>query len=240
MIRAIIFDFGQTLVDSADGFRTAEKEAQKKLCGHLFPDKTADDAREIFLPVYRRMRKSFHERSEFSRAVLWRALFDEFSVPPDPAVVERWETDYWARVKSMTTPFPETLAVLALLSENYLLSLITNTQGQRAAGNHRIALFPDLETYFHTIVVAGESGVPPKPHPAAFRACLEKMGLAPGEAVFVGDDYRIDIGGARDAGLHPVWIQHRTVQRNWPAVETDVPVITALDQLARIVARISV
>jgi hypothetical protein len=25
MIRAIVFDFGQTLVDSADGFRTAEK-----------------------------------------------------------------------------------------------------------------------------------------------------------------------------------------------------------------------
>ena len=31
MIKAVIFDFGQTLVNSADGFRTAEKQAQDKL-----------------------------------------------------------------------------------------------------------------------------------------------------------------------------------------------------------------
>ena len=30
MIKAIIFDFGQTLVDSADGFRSAEKIAKEK------------------------------------------------------------------------------------------------------------------------------------------------------------------------------------------------------------------
>ncbi len=30
MIRAIVFDFGQTLVDSSEGFRAAEKEAQEK------------------------------------------------------------------------------------------------------------------------------------------------------------------------------------------------------------------
>jgi len=28
MIKAILFDFGQTLVDAADGFRAAEKAAQ--------------------------------------------------------------------------------------------------------------------------------------------------------------------------------------------------------------------
>ncbi len=28
MIKAILFDFGQTLVDSSDGFRQAEKDAQ--------------------------------------------------------------------------------------------------------------------------------------------------------------------------------------------------------------------
>ncbi len=31
MIKAVLFDFGQTLVDSAHGFRTAEKEAQTRI-----------------------------------------------------------------------------------------------------------------------------------------------------------------------------------------------------------------
>ena len=32
MIEAILFDFGQTLVDSSEGFRTAERDAQQNLC----------------------------------------------------------------------------------------------------------------------------------------------------------------------------------------------------------------
>ncbi len=31
MIEVILFDFGQTLVDSSEGFRTAERDAQSKI-----------------------------------------------------------------------------------------------------------------------------------------------------------------------------------------------------------------
>jgi len=54
--------------------------------------------------------------------------------------------------------------------------------------------------------VAGENGIPPKPDPAPFRMCLETLGVAAGDAVYVGDDWRIDVCGSRDAGLNPVWL----------------------------------
>ena len=38
MIKALLFDFGQTLVDSADAFRAAEKEAQGRLFAEMSPD----------------------------------------------------------------------------------------------------------------------------------------------------------------------------------------------------------
>jgi FMN phosphatase YigB (HAD superfamily) len=57
------------------------------------------------------------------------------------------------------------------------------------------------------------------------------MGLRPQEAVYVGDDWRIDICGARDAGLKPVWIKHHSVHRNWPDVGPFEPTITRLDDL---------
>jgi putative hydrolase of the HAD superfamily len=63
------------------------------------------------------------------------------------------------------------------------------------------------------------------------RMCLEELGLDPSEAVYIGDDYRIDICGARDAGLHPIWIKHHLVKRNWPDVETTISVISSLDEL---------
>jgi hypothetical protein len=31
--------------------------------------------------------------------------------------------------------------------------------------------------------------------------------------------------------LHPVWIKHHLVKRNWPDVETQVPIITNLNTL---------
>jgi putative hydrolase of the HAD superfamily len=111
------------------------------------------------------------------------------------------------------------------------MALITNTQGQKITGTHRISLFPELEKFFRVIIVAGEGEIPPKPDPEPFRLCLEKLNIAAGQAVYVGDDYRIDICGARDSGLHPVWLKHYSVRRNWPEVQTSVPVITSLKQL---------
>jgi putative hydrolase of the HAD superfamily len=88
-----------------------------------------------------------------------------------------------------------------------------------------------LEKLFHIVIVAGESGVPPKPDPVPFRLCLDNLGIAASESVFIGDDWRIDICGARDVGMQPIWLQHHSVRRSWPLKETSVPVITSLDPL---------
>ena len=183
------------------------------------------------MTIYRRLRKEFHERSDFSRNSLWREVFYYYCLAPETGQLERWETQYWETVKERTTIFPETEEVLESLSDRYEVALITNTQGQKTTGTHRISLFPELEKFFRVIIVAGENGIPAKPDPEPFRLCLEKLNLAAGQAVYVGDDYRIDICGAQSAGLHPVWLKHDSVRRNWPAVEISVPVITNLKQL---------
>ena len=228
MIRAILFDFGQTLVNSADGFKAAEKETKENLFAELGSDQVPWD---LFVNEYRKVRKAFHQQSNFSRPAIWKAVYNKFERMPDPDQLQEWETHYWEQVKALTIPFPETLDVMEKLNQHYRLGLITNTQGQKSANTHRIALFPELEQFFEVIVVAGEDGVPPKPDPMPFRKCLDAMSIAARESVYVGDDWRIDICGARDAGLQPVWLQHHSVKRNWPAVEPFTPTITSLDQL---------
>jgi HAD superfamily hydrolase (TIGR01549 family) len=229
MIQAVIFDFGQTLADSADGFRRAEKEAQEKIFTGL-----SITLREEFLSHYRRIRKEFHSRSNFSRREMWREVYYYYCRASEEDLLEAWEKEYWETVKRRTRLFPETESVLAVLKKLYRLALITNTQGQRAEGGHRIAQYPQLEKYFEAVVVAGEGGVPPKPHPEPFRVCLAQLGIAPAAAVYVGDDWRIDIEGARAAGLKPVWIQHHSVRRNWPEGDAAVPVITSLKPLLEV------
>lgn len=230
MIQALLFDFGQTLVDSAGGFRSAEKTAKKRIYADLFRGE-GSVCEEAFLAEYRLFRRAFHEQSRFSRADLWQAVYERYGKRPDIGCLEEWESEYWAQVKEQTVPFPETISVLEQLALRFKLGLVTNTQGQKTSGGHRIELFPRLECFFESIIVAGEAGVPPKPDPLPFLLCLERLGVDAREAAYVGDDWRIDICGSRDAGLQPVWIKHRSVKRNWPDGEATVQVIASLDPL---------
>lgn len=226
MIKAILFDFGQTLVDAAAGFRSAEKEAQAKLFANM-----SLTMHEDFMAHYRRIRKEFHARSDFSRVSLWREVYYYYCLEFDDQLLETWESEYWETVRAHSVIFPETINVLKRLSSSYQLGLISNTQGQQRTGTHRLSQFPQLEKYFKVIIIAGEDGISPKPDRQPFHLCLQGLDMKPAEAVYVGDDYRIDICGAQAIGMHAVWIQHHGVNRSWPEVETSVPIITCLDQL---------
>lgn len=226
MIKAVLFDFGQTLADSSEGFRLAEKEAQSRIFSDL-----ALSSWESFLSIYRDAREKFHARSIFSRKSIWQEVYRKHCQEPDSNLLEQWECDYWDRVRENTTVFPETKMVLENLSAKYRLAMITNTQGEKAQVKHRLNQFPEFETFFEIVIVAGESGMPPKPDPVPFLLCLERLSILPHEAVYVGDDWRIDICGARAVGIQPIWIKHHSVRRAWPNVKTSVPVITSLDRL---------
>ena len=214
------------MVNSADGFRTAEKEAQQKLHAALSRVPWGD-----FIERYREIRKAFHDRSEFSRVAIWRAVFDALGQEGEDPALERWEEEYWATVNRRTVLFPEATEVLGKLAVDYRLALVTNTQSQVKSEAHRLSEFPVLEQSFEAIVVAGARGIAPKPDPQPFRLCLARLGLGAAEAVFVGDDYRIDVCGAIDVGMRSIWLKHRSVARNWPSVSTTVPVIRGLDEL---------
>jgi putative hydrolase of the HAD superfamily len=58
---------------------------------------------------------------------------------------------------------------------------------------------------FETIVVSDEIGWR-KPHARIFEATLTRLGLAPGEALFVGDRIDIDVAGAQAIGMDTAWI----------------------------------
>ena len=229
MIKAVLFDFGQTLVDSSRGFRTAEKQAQRQL--HTILRGVDWDA---FIKRYRITRRAFHEQSEFSRLALWQAVIEEWQGTPDLGTLKHWEKEYWSTVRHNTVVFPEAVNVLQELRTAYRIGLITNTQGQAHESRHRSADFPELMGLFEVIVVAGEGDIAAKPNPQPFEVCLERLRVSAEEAVYVGDDYHIDVCGAAAIGMHPVWLKHRDVQRNWPSVETTVPVIESLNDLLRL------
>lgn len=82
-----------------------------------------------------------------------------------------------------------------------------------------------LAHIFPTIVSSMAEGIE-KPSPRLFEIALERMGVAPERAVYVGDDYRMDVVGARAAGLTPILLD-----RNDRYLSTDCLKIRRLDEI---------
>lgn len=51
-----------------------------------------------------------------------------------------------------------------------------------------------------------------KPHPHPFRVALERLHILPDEAIFVGDRIQDDVAGAQAAGMQAVWIRRGNSQ----------------------------
>jgi len=60
-------------------------------------------------------------------------------------------------------------------------------------------------SFFRAVVVSADVGVR-KPRPEIFFNTLTDLGVAPGEAAYIGDYYPYDMVGARAAGLCTVWL----------------------------------
>ena len=197
-IEAVIFDFCQTLVDSADGFRAAEKLVQEK----IFADLALTDWDE-FLTNYRQIRRKFQEDLRFSRKDMWQEVYWYYCRDFDEQTLERWEDKYWLQVSTTTVVFPD--AVLAALAGRYKLALITNTDTRTDSAREQIDQFPQLKEYFSAIVLAGKEGVPPKPDPAALLSMIEKMKAMQAATLYVGDS-GIDMATAVNAKLTAVGV----------------------------------
>lgn len=93
--------------------------------------------------------------------------------------------------------FDDARPALAWLAQRFPVVAVSNGN----ADVQRIG----LGRYFSAGFSAQEFGVG-KPDPRIFHAAAEAVGVAPQEVLHVGDDARLDVVGALDAGLQTVWV----------------------------------
>lgn len=100
--------------------------------------------------------------------------------------------------------YPDALPALTRLAARWPLLALSN-------GNADLGKV-GLAGWFRGALSAREMGVG-KPDPRIFRAACERLGCAPGEVLHVGDDLRLDVHGALDAGLQAAWVRREGAAR---------------------------
>jgi FMN phosphatase YigB (HAD superfamily) len=108
---------------------------------------------------------------------------------------------YMSEVYQPVDWIPPTVPALLgrLKDQGHILGLVTN----RSEPVDEYLEEVDLGQYFHLALAAGEIGIW-KPNPGIFVHALKQLGVPPGQAIYVGDNYFADVIGAQNAGLRPV------------------------------------
>ena len=121
--------------------------------------------------------------------------------------------------------FDDVLPVLKTLKQRKVISgLITNL----AKDVNPMCRELGLEPYLDFTVTSEEAGAD-KPNPPIFLAALDKAKIEPSEAVHVGDQYKLDVVGARSVGISPILIDRYDL---YPEIN-DCPRIHSLTELAQ-------
>jgi len=93
---------------------------------------------------------------------------------------------------------------LCTLHPTYRLALATNARDSGTELVRAALRRVGLEGYFDAVLTAHDLGAA-KPDRRFFEALLARLGSPADEIVMVGDDYEIDVVGAKEAGLKAIW-----------------------------------
>ena len=121
--------------------------------------------------------------------------------------------------------FDDVLPTFELLKQRRLiLGLISNIDRDIMPFCRQLGIAPYLD-----IVVTSQEVDSDKPHPAIFLAALKQAGVQASEALYVGDQYNLDIVGARGVGIEAVLIDRYDLFTEI----ADCPRIKTLDEIVR-------
>jgi epoxide hydrolase-like predicted phosphatase len=182
MIKAIIFDFGRVI------------SAQKPLSlFHRYEDELGLEPGTINSVMF--------DSQAWQKALVGRKTVEEFwyEIGPELGLNSREEIDafrnrYWADENINTN----VLKLIQKLHGHYRLAVLSNAPPglSQWLADWRILDFFDL------VFCSGDEGVV-KPDAMPFEVTLEKLGVQPGEAVFI-DDTMENVEAARKLGLHGI------------------------------------
>ena len=191
--KRILMDIDDTLFDFQAGNRRAVNLLMDEL--GLASETVFDEYQAINHACWEAL-----ERGEMTQAVLHVERFRRFLALKGRSDDPKTVADRFAELLgSQAIPYPFAEELVRTLSERVPVVLLTN--GITVIQKHRMTLTP-IRNWIAGMVISQEAGVS-KPDPRIFELALD--GVAPEDALMVGDSIASDVRGANNAGIDVCW-----------------------------------
>ncbi len=228
MLEAVLFDWGDTLMEFAYApeLVAAGHRAGLAAIGRDGVPELTEHFREEYEPLF--WAPGTIEEIEYPQLV--RRLLRDFGIAVGDGELDRFlEAEHRAwdparRLAAHTHPLLD-----ALRERGLRLGLVSNAFDP-AWLLHRDLQGMRLEERLDVSVFSSEVGLR-KPHPAIFERALDALGVAPENALFVGDRLFEDVRGAAELGMTTVQALWYRADEHPDGAEPDYQAFTQLDVL---------
>jgi putative hydrolase of the HAD superfamily len=194
-MRAVLFDIDDTLYDTSAFAASARRRAVEAMV-HAGLQVPVEEAYAELMEVVREFSSNYGRHYD----TLLQRLKPRLRPGVHPGIVIASGVCAYHAAKEHLKAFPDALRCLDALSRTSLLRGVV-TNGLTVKQAEKLVRL-GLENAFSpgAIFVSEELGVA-KPHPRIFLTACERLGVAAGEALYVGDDPVRDVDPAHEAGL---------------------------------------
>jgi putative hydrolase of the HAD superfamily len=228
MIKAVFFDLYQTLVRYEPPREGIEARVLKDFGIETSPEAlvkpmiAADEF--IYNEIARQPLSARSQEEKFGLYAQYQAiLLREAGLKYDQKVIPGLLAEMQKSPMDLVL-FDDVAPVLTdLKSRGLTLGLISNVEQDMARTLTKLGL-----TAWLKIIVTSQDAGAGKPRPEIFRLALKQGGVKPEEAIYVGDQYNVDIVGARGVGMQGILIDRGDYYRDI----TDCPRIKSLGEVA--------
>jgi putative hydrolase of the HAD superfamily len=236
-VHAVAFDVNGTLVSirTEDGAEQIFRSAAHFLT-YQGIRLHRHEIRDLYFEIMKEQQQtSPEEHPEFDAVDIWRSIIDlhmtDFTRALPAAKLEQMPLFLTEMSRGISRYrlrlYPHVRDVLDVLRERYPLALITDAQAAYTRGElHKVGLLH----YFDPIVVSGDHGYR-KPDRRLFQLALDRLGVAPENALYVGNDMYHDIFGAREAGMWTVMFDSDQGRKAHPGCVPDYTIADFRDLL---------
>jgi len=207
--KVIFFDMNHTLIDPHQSFYDSFLDVLNEYTGRWSGDGeyTQQSIVERYWDEWRK--KLTQKRMNAVNRDKIRLACLKIALDPLPFTLnEAFLRTFLSRIKDKQTRTPTLVPgardTLEKLAETYKLAIISNGNKEKVESQLRILDLSGVipgERVFATL-----KGGARKPNPALFRQALQSVGVAPSQAVMVGNSWKNDVLGAVGAGIDAVWL----------------------------------
>ncbi len=228
MIKAVFFDMYNTLVCYDPPREESQAAALKKFGFEFRPEELSAPiiaADEYFYDENAKL--ALAKRTDEEKKNLWAqyevVLLTEAGITPTRELVGALLMEM-KDFKYEMVIYPDVIPALTEIKNRGLITgLVSNADRDITDMLKRLK----LDTLLEVIVTSQEVGFT-KPHREIFEAAILKAGIKAEEALFIGDQYKIDVLGAINAGMSGVLLDRSDYYKNDGIKE---PRISSLGQL---------